>query len=258
MTDEDPISRPTRVAVSTLQHDQHRVLFEGDERREPPIPPLEDGFDSRRQFINWWQAASVRTLGHLSKAVPASVTVSAKSLITALCTDDPDDAQEWLRTRLIEKTQEACQVAQNDLEKRSTEWLSGVDDDSMDWLGIDAGEQAFVAMRPAYSEVDSGQAACLRRLWRGFDDREAIVAWANKLSTIASFDEVLDDPLVRYIIRDAHGRRMLKADTEEGQRYRERFAATKLLPAFATKVRRVRASELPRHRRGDDHEVPSL
>lgn len=63
----EPSPQP-RVAVDVLQRDQRAILFDGDGDRTPPIQPLAAGFASLQAALNWWQAASVRTFGHLSAA----------------------------------------------------------------------------------------------------------------------------------------------------------------------------------------------
>ena len=62
--------RTTRPALEVLDRDQDRLLYEGDARRDPPIVPLSKGFATYWEALVWYQAAGVRTLGHVEDVLP--------------------------------------------------------------------------------------------------------------------------------------------------------------------------------------------
>ncbi|MFC6975684.1 hypothetical protein ACFQL1_15075 [Halomicroarcula sp. GCM10025709] len=242
---EPPTDRPDaahpRVAVDVLQRDQRAVLFHGDQERTPPVYALSDGFGHRREVINWWQAACVRTFGHLQQEFPANQIVRDERLLAALTGDQSDDAH--LRQRVLERSIDACDRAYRDLEGRAQEWLADSENSAEDYQSIDPADQDHVAMRPAFSRLDTEQARVLASLWDGFADREAITRWTHALPAVAEFDDLLDRSITTAIATDRHALDMLQQETHTAHNWRDRFAATILLPAFAARTDRLRAGE---------------
>ncbi|OYR79123.1 hypothetical protein DJ72_14340 [Halorubrum distributum] len=72
----------TRPALPTLQHDQ-RVLLEPTADSELDHG-LRDGFPNRRVAIEWYQAAIVRTLGHITERWEPVALLRDRTLLTAL------------------------------------------------------------------------------------------------------------------------------------------------------------------------------
>lgn len=237
-------STNTRVAVDVLQENQRDVLFRGAPDRKPPLTPLTEPFEDRRALVNWWQAAAVRTFGHLPTFFPAGDILRDGRLTSALIGEDTD-ADAHTRQRILEKTLEATRRSYRDLEVRATEWLSENTDGHDDYRRIDPTNQQHIAMRPAFSRLDREQAKALTRLWGGFEDRLTLSEWVHSLPSIVDFNDVLDQPLPAYLARSGHARRMLCADTDAGRVYRERFAAGLLLPAMGNRAKKLRASERP-------------
>jgi hypothetical protein len=246
MSESDPSAASTRVAVDVLRENQRDLLFRGAPDRRPPFPALTEPFDGRRRVINWWQAASVRTFGYVRDVIPASDLLRDDQLINALVGPD-DESDEWLRHRLLEALLEATERAHQDLEVRADEWLGRTRESGEDesYQSINPAEQQHIAMRPAFSRLDRQQAHALRRLWAGFDSRDELAEWQHGLPGVADFSD-LDEPLPRLLARSAHCREMLLESSQEAARYRERFAAGILLPAFATRAQRLRAGEKKR------------
>ncbi|WP_254841132.1 hypothetical protein [Natronomonas marina] len=246
--------RQPRVAVDVLQRDQRRVLFDGDADRTPEIVPITDGFDARRDLLNWWQAACVRSFGHLSTRFPARQLLYDKALVDALTADDPTPGQQHERERVREHVMAACTAAYRDLEGRAHEWLpgdEGPDGGKSDYRQIDPERQTHIAMRPAFSRLDAGQATILRELWGGFASRGEIVHWCHRLPAVADFSEVLDgetDP-TEWLVTDRAAVEKLTDRSESGRDWRERFAAAVLLPAFAVRAKRLQGGALERSKR---------
>lgn len=232
----------TRVAVDVLRRDQHQLLYRGDDDRVIPIRPFADGFDNRRQAIEWWQAAAVRTFGRVGEVFPASQLLADKALGTALWGEDLDRGAVHRRGRVLERLTEACELAYRDLETQATEWLAD-GDSGRDWTDIDPSEQKHVAMRPAFSRLDEAQAATLETLWGGFDCRSAISEWALDLPNVAKLDATLETPLMTALARDKHMLAVFLDQVDHARYHRERWAIAILLPAFAERAKRLQASE---------------
>lgn len=238
-----------RVAADVLHHDQRVVLFDGDDERDPPITPLAEPFDDRRDLINWWQAASVRTLGYLPDIFPAVKIVREDHLVDALV--GPDSGGDGnLRAKLVERLIDPSWASLKDMETRANERLEGFDS-GQDYTEISPDEQEHIGMRPAFTRLDEQQRAAMLSLWDGFDDRVALDRWLHELSSVADFSDVLDEPLGKMMIQSTHAREMFLTDSNVAQEYRERFASVLLLPAFAKRARQLRAGESISDDRGD-------
>jgi hypothetical protein len=254
-TDEGRLPSQPRVAVDVLQLDQQRVLFDGEPDRTPPITPLTEAFDSRRAVINWWQATAVRTFGRLRELLPAPAIIREPTLTDALTAAAPTDGQAHTRERLQEHVIAACSSAYRDLETRAHEWLPG-DDGSpgdgghQDYRQIDPEHQQHIAMRPAFSRLDTGQSRALAQLWGGFEDREAVTRWTHKLPAVAKFDAVTPPGtgLTEWIVTDPTALAYLTrpASDDDARAVRERFAATVLLPAFGERAESLQGGALAR------------
>jgi len=61
--------RTTRPALDVLDHDQDRLLYHGHAHRDPPIRAISDGFRSHWEVLTWYQAAGIRTLGHVERVI---------------------------------------------------------------------------------------------------------------------------------------------------------------------------------------------
>lgn len=257
-------ARQTRVAVDVLQRDQRVVLWDGDQTREPSISPLFDGFDSRRAAINWWQAAAVRTFGYLAEVFPARKLVADKHLAKSLYGNADERGHIRTRERALEVATNACKTAHRDCEQQANEWIADAESDDDDWTDIDPERQKHVAMRPAFSRLDDEQARCLRELWNGFPDRQRVVRWTHTLPTVADFEPVFEeldlngDSITDLVVQDRNALRSLIKDHREAHDWRERWAATILLPAFAQRAQKLQAAERPDKKPTDTAPVPSM
>lgn len=249
----------TRPALPTLQHDQ-RALLE-------PVPGgdldhgLRDGFPNRRITIEWYQAAIVRTIGHISERFDPVALARDRTLMTALVVgperdrwvDDPVDLETArVYRRRLERVLllPAFNLAYNALRKSAGEYPEDVrKTDKHDPEGQD-----FVAMRPAFQVADSQQRAALRRLWGGFETVDELQSWLHDLSEPANgaLDESLPTRIGRDRVAQKHFLGRVDAETaaaaeQQARAYRERFAIVTLLPAFADGIKRLEAGELATH-----------
>lgn len=234
-----------RVAVDVLQRDQERVLFTGDSDRNPPIKPLVDGFDTRRDLINWWQATAVRTFGYAADVFPPKDIFRDRTLQGVLIAKvNPTDGidGEQFRYELLDYILHACDRAHDQLETRATEWLPQ-EDGNLNYIDIDPEQQRHVAMRPSFSRLDSQQGTCLKLLWGGFEGREQRSRWLKRLPRVADTGNEFDRGLASEIRRDPNARHYLLADGASARRYREWLATFVLLPAFARRAAKLRGSE---------------
>ncbi|TKX64197.1 hypothetical protein [Halorubrum sp. GN12_10-3_MGM] len=248
----------TRPALPTLQHDQ-RVLLEPTADSELDHG-LRDGFPNRRVTIEWYQAAIVRTLGHITERWEPVALLRDRTLLTALVVgperetfaDDPitlNVAREYRQRLERVLVLPAFNLAYNALRKSAGEYPDDVRNEEHDPKGQD-----FVAMRPAFQVADRQQRAALQRLWGGFDSVEELQSWLHDLSepTNGALEESLPARVGRDRVAREHFLGRVEADsardaTQLARKYRERFAVAKLLPAFADGIKRLEAGELATH-----------
>jgi hypothetical protein len=248
----------SRPALPTLQSDQ-RALLE-------PQPGdgldhgLRDGFPNRRTAIEWYQAAIVRTIGHITDRWDPVALLRDRTLLTALVVgpererfaDDPislETGREYRQRLERVLVLPAFNLAYNALRKSAGEYPEDVRSEEHDPEGQD-----FVAMRPAFQVADRQHRAALRRLWGGFESVEELQSWLHNLSepTNGALDEALPSRVGRDAVARDHFLGRVDADSAlEAERlarkYRERFAVAKLLPAFADGIKRLEAGELATH-----------
>ena len=252
----------TRPALPTLQADQRSLISPrpGDEIERG----LRDGFRDRREIVDWYQSAVVRTLGHITEQWQPDDLLRDRTLLTALITsqrrrqfhDNPmslDHAAAYRRRLERVIVVPAFTAAFNDLRGAAGEYpedvQAGGDDDDTNYR--DPEGQEFVGMRPGFSVADDQQQAALNRLWGGFDSLDELLSWVHDLNepTNGAIDESLASRIGRDRVAVEHMLGRVDAETPEqarrrARKYRERFAIVKLLPAFAEGVNRLEAGEL--------------
>ncbi|MFD1634631.1 hypothetical protein ACOZ4L_02735 [Haloplanus ruber] len=221
-----------RPALDVLHADQQRLLFEGDHRRTPPIEPFVDGFETRREVVTWWQAAAVRTFGHIAEQWEAADLSRDRALLDHLTGDSESAATQ--RQRILDAiVLPACQDAFNHLKAAAVERLPGENEtDGFDYRDVDPQKEEHPAMRPAHAVLDRRQHEALARLWGGFEDRMAAEAWLHDL--VPATHGALDREIGRNLMADRTARtHLIDGDSREAAQYRERLAIGVLLPAFA-------------------------
>jgi hypothetical protein len=198
--------------------------------------------------------ATTYDTGSIATATPASgtpmhdgmtVSVSGGPAMRPATESRPTgSAQKRTRKRLQERVVSACSTAYRDLETRANEWLADSNNTDSDWTQINPETQRHVAMRPAFSRLDDEQSSALQQLWGGFDDRAMLMEWTHGLPAVADFARVLDTDVTTALVKDDNAIGMLTDQrSETADVWRETFAATILLPAFATRATKLQAGE---------------
>ena len=241
---------------------------------------LYQGFETRREVLEWLQQLAVRTLGEVPQKVfwelsrqfvlDQLVDFEQGVLLAALLRpavrdrDLPDDAVDELRERFVAtQIRPAYHRAFRELRKDATEYVDESDDDT----AHDPRRQRHPAMRPALHELDDWQQQALGELLGGFDEPRAILEWGSVVehATHGELDELdppewTDDVDGATVVSGSDGRDFIEraysepsarvvlcADGADAAELREVFAAFWIVPAFNRGVRVLsgRAGELP-------------
>ncbi|WP_181685829.1 hypothetical protein [Halorhabdus salina] len=244
--------RSPRPALQRLQLDQ-RALVDADLSDRFDVD-LRRGFESRRDVIEWYQRAVVRTLGYIEDWIAPSQLVQDRSMLSNLIVSDrrsawADDPVSLATAASVRRRLEsnvvipACSRAYNDLRKRAGEYIDSESEQTLE--DIDPTEQENPAMRPGFAHVDAAQQQALSILWGGFENEDVLHDWLHWLDEPCNGAQ--DDDLAASIRRDRTAMRYLLTNDSEralARRYRERFAIVKLLPAFITGIHRMDTGEL--------------
>lgn len=236
-------TRTTRPALDVLQRDQQRLLTEGDRRRDPQIVPLSDGFRTLWEMVSWYQAAAVRTLGRVDNVIEPTQIMPDSGLADYLLDREPES--EYVRMRVVESMQEACNLAYRDYRLDADERVAGdgnSDNGTKNFETIDPTNEKAPAMRPAFRLLDEQQAARLSELWVGFDGRSSVEQWVSKLSPSTNgcheasiSNQIVSDP----VLSDA----LVDQESRQAQLSRARFAISQLLPAFVEGAETTQGAE---------------
>jgi hypothetical protein len=229
--------RSTRPALEVLDRDHDRLLYDGDSRRDPPIQALADGFTSYWMVLSWYQAASVRTLGHVESVLEPRHIMPESTLFDDLLRGETSTGP-YLRQRLVESMDEACDIAFRQFRNRAKERLE--DDD--EGVTIDPENERNPLMRPAFERLDTGQSKALRELWTGFDSRREVTRWLRSVTAVTNGEKpqgAVDDLARSSPLMDA----LLDRESVGAALTRYRFAVGTLLPACNAAARTLRGSE---------------
>jgi hypothetical protein len=239
-TESESQPRTTRPALDVLDRDQDRLLYDGDPRREPPIQPLGDGFDNAFLALSWYQAAGVRTLGHVEKVIEPAAMLPMSGLLEKLLTVNEDRQSAYVRRRLVEQLDDACDLAYRQFRERAGERVETAD--GATWKNVDPDEESNPLMRPAFKQLDQGQAAALLDLWSGFEDRESLGRWVRNLSAPTNgekppglLDEIVGNPPLLEALLDQRD--------QEAKATRYRFAIAVVMPPFLSAARTLNGGE---------------
>lgn len=240
MTTEENGARTTRPALDVLDRDQDRLLYDGDPRRDPSIQPLSGGFDSAFDALTWYQAAGIRTLGHVDRVIEPADMLPMSGVLENLLTVDDDQQSEYVRRRLVEQLDDACDLAYRQFRERAGERVETAE--GATWSDVDPDEESNPLMRPAFRQLDRGQAAALMDLWSGFEDREELGRWVRGLSAPTNgekprglLDDIVGNPPLLEALTEQRDRQVLVT--------RYRFAVGVVMPLFLSAARTLNGGE---------------
>lgn len=238
---ETPRPRTTRPALDVLDRDQNRLLFDGEDTREPTFRPLIEGFDTYWQLLCWYQAAAVRTLGHVSKVMRPRALVPEADIPDALVRGY-EPRHRYVRQRLVESLTDACDMAYRQMRNRAVERAGEDVDFEASYQRVDTERQRNPVLRPAFRRMDQEQAGALIEFWPGFEDREALSRWVHSLRAVSNGETPPN--LMDEIIHDQELLRVLLNQEDEAARlHRYRFAVLVVLPTFLRAARTLRGGE---------------
>ena len=252
MSDADtPQSTTTRASIDVLDRQQDRLLY-GDRIddsgvRGGEVPPLTQGFESLWDAVLWYQAAGVRTLGHIGGVFAPSRLLSDRRTQQALVGDS--EADRYLRLRLAERVDEACNPAYRTFYDRAEERVTTSDQRSSEisYEQVDPDRQKYIGMRPSFSKLDQIQATKLRSLRGGFEKRTELSRWIRELrpATVGTLEDDLMDDLLssRSMLAAMLGETSAQAGAETREFQRLQFAVNELLPGYVAAARQLDGSE---------------
>ena len=237
---DESTQRTTRPALDVLDRDQERLLYDGDPSRSFPIQPISNGFDALPHALSWYQAAGIRTLGHVDRVLEPADMLPAAGVLEKLLTVEDDRESVYFRIRLVEKLDQACGLAYKQFRERAGERVEDAEGDT--WSDVDPDEESNPLMRPAFRQLDQGQAAALLNLWSGFEDREALGRWVRSLSAPTNgekpaglMDEIVRSPPLLEAL--------LEQDEQQAKVTRYRFAVSVVMPSFLAAARTLNGGE---------------
>jgi hypothetical protein len=225
------IDHPTRPATSKLTHDQMDLLVD-----------LLEGFDSRRDVLQWQQDLVIQTVGQLEDSWYSRTAANAPTVSALL--DEPWGTTEEMPTELAREVRRG--IAAQDLlpafhaghevaRWAAVERVDHLDDDGDEDEGIDPIDpraQEYPLMRPAFGELHGQQAAALEDLLEGFETPEDLLAWSHRV-TSASYAQIERETITTPYFEQPLRERLLGTDpTDEDRFIRESWACEYLLPAF--------------------------
>jgi len=232
--------RTTRPALDVLDRDQDRLLYEGDERRSPVIRPLGAGFETYWLALSWYQAAAVRTLGHVDRVMEPDRLMPEASIMQHLILPRNNENSAYVRRRLVERMDSACDLAYREFRERANERVDNDDSESYDDVDPDAEPNPL--MRPAFKRLDMGQSSVLKVLWTGFESRKELGRWVRSLTSVTN-GEKPEGMLEEIIASEPLLEAMLDTTSPSAKLTRYRFAVSQVLPLFVVASRTLHGGE---------------
>ena len=247
--EEAGVDTPTRPATTKLTHDQGDLIV-----------TLLDGFEDRRNLLEWAQELVIQSLGQLEDSwYPELLT---DTVMVSVLLEEPYGPLEELDLELAAEVRRGI-VAMDLLPAfhaahRSFRWAAVERTDHLDDEKdgdapdpIDPTDQEFPAMRPAFGELAGQQKATLTHLLDGFETEERLLLWTLQLVG-ASYAEIPKRDAEAPYFEDPLKDHLLKPTTPENRFIRQSWAAEFLLPAFnraahelAQRAQEVTASGTP-------------
>lgn len=229
-------ARSTRPALEVLDRDQDRLLYDGDQHRDPEIVALSDGFDTYQDALYWYQAAGIRTLGHVEKSLKPEHMLPGGLLNQLVNSQDPYSI--WVRRRLVERLDGACKLAYSQFRERANESVQSENETQVD----DLDHEKNPLMRPAFERLEDTQTTALQSLWLGFDTRESLGRWVRNLSA-PTHGEKPEDLLERIISSPVMLDALLDKESKESVALRYQFAVSEVMPSFFAAARSLHGGE---------------
>jgi len=246
---------PIRAAVGKLSSDQAMLLVD-----------LLDGFDSRRELIEWQQDMAIHSLGQLDdewfvRSAFDSPTVSALLGRAWGQSDgfDESTAEEIRRSFAAKYILPAFHDALRTFRWSAIERVEHLDDEvDNDRTPIENPDrQQYPAMRPELGELNDRQEWALSALLDGFENGEGVLIWAQQV-TAASYAEIDSETVTRAYFERPIRRYLTGAngDQERARFMRESWAAKYLLPSFnrAAASLASRSTEVASNSEGGDYD----
>lgn len=235
LLDDRPETLELRPAMRELTTSQRELLAE-----------FIDGFDDRRDLLEWGLRAIVHTLGEfdpewISEALTSKADLAV--LVDGYPAPDGADIGVERATRMrgslvVLDFFPACWRAQRRLRWKSREWSPGEYEGGLP----DGEEQRHPGMMPALTEISDRLTWSLTTFLDGFGSRNALLMWYSE--TIEGSFVTLDGSVVEEAVLDrpSLGREFLivgrsgEDDDPMGSEIRIGLAADELLPAAADAV----------------------
>ena len=212
-----------RPALGRLSRDQRTILTD-----------LLDGFDERRDVLEWMQELILHTVGSLEDEWFARTATSSPVMAALLgepwgTIDEvrPETAEEIRRGLATQEVLPAVHAGTRDFRWYADEYYE--DDDWPD--PPDAGDQEHPGMRPGLSTLGEQMEWALTRLLDGFDSRDDVVAWGAYL-TQSSFAEIDVETVQNAYFSDSLMAHFLDGTDPRSRLIRESWAAEYQLPAY--------------------------
>lgn len=239
-SDDGGQTRTTRPALDVLDRDQDRLLYAGDTRRNPSIEPLADGFSTYWSALTWYQAAGIRTLGHVERVIEPKEIMPLSTILEYLFATDDSPEGRYVRMRTVEELNDACDLAYKQFRERANERVENEEGDS--WKDVDPDSERNPLMRPAFRRLDRSQAGALIALWDGFEDRRAVGRWVRSLAAPTN-GETPDGFLNEIVSSPPLLEALLDRESRDAKMTRYRFAVGALLPPFLSAARTLNGGE---------------
>ncbi|SMO91904.1 hypothetical protein [Halorubrum cibi] len=240
MSEPTTQSRTTRPALDVLDRDQDRLLYTGDTRRDPPIEPLADGFSTYWSVLTWYQAAGIRTLGHVEAVLEPSDIMPLSSILEYLFATEDAPEGRYVRMRIVESLSDGCDLAYKQFRERANERVEN--EEGSTWKEVDPDSERNPLMRPAFRRLDRSQAGALIELWDGFEDRESIGRWVRSLAAPTN-GETPEGFLTEIVSSPPLLDALLDTESRAAKMTRYRFAVGALLPPFLSAARTLNGGE---------------
>lgn len=241
--------RRVKPSLLVLAYDQAALIdaVEYDHRNDEH--GLRRGFPNRRRFIEWYQRAAVRTIGHIAEYLDPRDLLNDEVLVAAATGHedlDPRKAATYRHMVEAKAVHPACNRAYRSMRDVAANYQpEGAEaEKTISENKLDPVRQRNIAMRPGFNTLDRQQSAALEKLWGGFETTGELLDWFHALNS-PSNGEIPDSVAEETLSDDvAIDRLVSETETREARVYRELLACSVVLPAFVDGVKLMDTDEL--------------